>query len=401
MTGTAALIVAAGQATRFGVSGTDALPKQYLQLHGKTVLEYSLRILDRHPAISEIQIVIHPEHLELFNTRIEFSSNKLNPVVYGGHTRQSSVQLGLKALEKSDPENVLIHDAARPFLTIDLIDRILDRLNEAEAVIPGIPIADTIKKICAGEVVDTVDRTDLYRVQTPQGFRFPRILAAHKAIAETSDLDLSDDAAIAEWYNLKVHMVAGSEDNWKLTFAEDFDRARHQLQRRKTNELSTHRTGSGFDVHAFETGTSVILCGVKIPFERSLKGHSDADVALHALTDALFGALAEGDIGSHFPPSDDKWKNASSDLFLKAAVNRVRERGGSINHVDITIICEAPKIGPHRDNMRHRVGEILDLDPGYVSIKATTSEGLGFTGRREGIAAMATATVTLPDGEFD
>ena len=400
MTGTAALIVAAGQATRFGDSDTGSLPKQYMQLEGKSVLEHSLEVLDRHPAISRIQIVIHPEHLHLYETHVLLASEKINAIVFGGETRQSSVYLGLKALEKSNPEKVLIHDAARPFLSADLIDRVIDRLDEVAAVIPGIPISDTIKKVNSGVIVDTVDRTNLQRVQTPQGFHFATILEAHTAIANRPDLELTDDAAIAEWYKLDVHMVAGSEDNWKLTYAEDLSRARRQLQMResmeKPNEMNSLRTGTGFDVHAFEAGNSVILCGIEIPFERSLRGHSDADVGLHALTDALFGALAEGDIGSHFPPSDDQWKNASSDLFLEAATQRVRDRGGAINHVDITIICELPKIGPHRDPMRQRVAEILGLNIGQVSIKATTSEGLGFTGRQEGIAAMATATITLP-----
>jgi 2-C-methyl-D-erythritol 4-phosphate cytidylyltransferase/2-C-methyl-D-erythritol 2,4-cyclodiphosphate synthase len=309
----------------------------------------------------------------------------------GGARRQDSVRLGLEALEGNAPDAVLIHDAARPFVDADLIARVIAGVALHSGAMPCLPVTDTLKRGDAGRIVETVSREDLWRAQTPQGFSFPLILAAHRAAARDPTLDFTDDAAVAEWFGLEVALVAGSEHNRKLTTAEDLKIADDMLR-----PHGTVRVASGYDVHALGPGDAVILCGVRIPHEKKLVGHSDADVGLHALTDALLGTIGDGDIGVHFPPSDDRWRGVSSDVFLTAAAAKVKGRGGEIVHVDVTLLCEEPRIGPYREAMREHIAAILGLGTTHVSIKATTNEGLGFVGRGEGIAAMATATVRLP-----
>jgi 2-C-methyl-D-erythritol 4-phosphate cytidylyltransferase/2-C-methyl-D-erythritol 2,4-cyclodiphosphate synthase len=288
-----------------------------------------------------------------------------------------------------NPARVLVHDGARPFLDAGLVDRVLAALDESPAAIPALPLRDTVKRGAGGVVTQTVERADLWRAQTPQGFRYKDILAAHRGVIGQ---DLPDDAAVAERAGLPVRLIEGSEDNIKVTTADDLARAARILSAR----LGDVRTGQGFDVHAFGPGDHVWLCGIKVPHDRALIGHSDADAGLHALTDAILGALGAGDIGVHFPPSDAQWRGAPSHKFLRHAAELVKQAAGAISHVDVTLICERPKIGPHRAAMVKRVAEILELDPKRVSVKATTTEQLGFTGRGEGIAAQAVATLRLP-----
>ncbi len=303
-----------------------------------------------------------------------------------------SVHLGLQSLAQTAPDLVLIHDAARPFVDAGVIDRVIEALGKTAGAIAALPLSDTLKKEAGdGLIGSTIDRSQLWRAQTPQGFGFPAILAAHDRAAAHGLHAFTDDAAIAEWAGLPVALVQGSERNVKITTAEDLAMAELRLGGPQTAHET--RNGTGFDVHRFAPGDHVWLCGVKIPHSHKLDGHSDADVGLHALTDALLGAIGDGDIGQHFPPSDPQWKGAASHLFLADAVRRTAARGGIIVNVDITLLCEAPRIGPHREQMQRAIADILKISTDRVGIKATTTEGLGFTGRREGIAAMASATV--------
>jgi 2-C-methyl-D-erythritol 4-phosphate cytidylyltransferase/2-C-methyl-D-erythritol 2,4-cyclodiphosphate synthase len=313
----------------------------------------------------------------------------LEPVI-GGAERQDSVRLGLESLIEQVPGIVLIHDAARPLVSAAVIDRAIDGLAEHDGTIAAVPIVDTVKRADGTRIVDTVDRTHLWRAQTPQTFRFDAILAAHRAAAGGK---LSDDAAVAEQAGLRVGVTLGDEINVKITTQDDLQRVEQHLLAR----LGTPRVGNGYDVHKFGPGDHVTLCGVVVAHGHGLVGHSDADVGLHALTDAILGALGDGDIGQHFSPVDPRWRNADSSMFLKDAARRVTDRGGRIAHVDVTLICERPKIAPHRAAMVARIAEILAIPTTRVSVKATTTEGLGFTGRQEGIAGQATATVLLPD----
>lgn len=390
---TAALIVAAGRGSRAG--SADGVPKQYSPLGGEPVLAHSVAAFAAQPEIGDIVVVIHPDDTSLYQAAVQPFLERLRPPAMGGALRQDSVLAGLDALSPRTPGNVLIHDAARPFVDRSLIDRVIRSLDDHAAVLPCLPVTDTLKRASGGHVGGTIDRRGLWRAQTPQGFRYASILAAHRAAAGV-DAEFTDDAAIAEWFGIEVALVQGSEANRKLTTAEDLAAADELLLLRRAARLSSVRIGTGYDVHAFGPGNAVMLCGVRIPHQKKLVGHSDADVGLHALTDALLGAIAEGDIGVHFPPSDERWRGAASELFLKHAAAMVRARGGEIAHVDVTFLCESPRIGPHRDAMRARLADILKLAIGQVSIKATTNEGLGFVGRGEGIAAMATATVHLP-----
>jgi 2-C-methyl-D-erythritol 4-phosphate cytidylyltransferase/2-C-methyl-D-erythritol 2,4-cyclodiphosphate synthase len=383
MTATYALIVAAGRGTRFG--GT--MPKQYLPLAGSSLLRHAVSALAGHQRIAGVQVVIRPEDRDEFDRAMHGLA--VLPPVSGGAERQDSVRLGLEALASRTPERVLIHDGARPFPDAALIDRILDGLNRDAAVIPALPLGDTLKRVADGRIVETVDRSQLWRAQTPQGFHFDAILAAHRAAAGRV---LTDDAAVAEAAGIRPLIVAGSEENLKVTTAADLAAAERLIAARQSDV----RVGHGFDVHPFGPGDHVMICGVAIPHEVAPIGHSDADVGLHALVDAVLGAIGAGDIGMHFPPSDPQWRGASSDRFLAYAATLVRERGGMIAAVDVTIICERPKIAPHRDRMIERVAEILQISPDRVSVKATTTERLGFTGRGEGLAAQAVATVRLP-----
>jgi 2-C-methyl-D-erythritol 4-phosphate cytidylyltransferase / 2-C-methyl-D-erythritol 2,4-cyclodiphosphate synthase len=383
----AAVVVAAGRGLRAG----GDLPKQYRTIAGDPVIRPSLALYVGHPRIAAVQPVIHADDAELFAAAAR--GLDMLPPVHGGATRQASVHAGLEALAAHRPEIVLVHDAARPFASAALVDRAIEAATASGAAIPAIPVTDTVKIVDpAGEVRETLDRTRLRAVQTPQAFRFEALLAAHRRAAAQGRDDFTDDAALAEWAGLPVTVFAGESGNVKLTTSEDFNRAEAD----RVMMLADLRTATGFDVHAFGEGDHVVLGGVRIPHGRALVGHSDADVALHALTDAILGALADGDIGTHFPPSDAQWRGASSDRFLAFAVDRLRARGGLIAHLDLTIVCETPKIGPHRDAIRARIAEIAGIAAERVAVKATTSERLGFTGRGEGIVALATATVRLP-----
>jgi 2-C-methyl-D-erythritol 4-phosphate cytidylyltransferase/2-C-methyl-D-erythritol 2,4-cyclodiphosphate synthase len=389
-----ALIVAAGRGVR--VAGPKPLiPKQYLPIGGVPMLTRAIGAFAAHPSIDEIMVVIHPEDLALYESATKSLAHGLRPPVSGGAQRQDSVRSGLEAIAENPPERVLIHDAARPFVDAGLIGRVIASLDGHAGALPCLPVTDTLLRADAGRATGTLARDGLWRAQTPQGFRFDAILAAYRAAAKDGAA-FTDDAGVAQWYGLDVALVEGSEANRKLTSAEDIASADELLRLRALSGLGTQRVANGYDVHAFGPGDAVILCGVRIPHQKKLVGHSDADVGMHALTDALLGTIADGDIGVHFPPSDARWRGAASELFLKVAVYRVKARGGEIVHVDVTFICEAPRIGPYRDAMRAKLAECLGVDVAEVSIKATTNEGLGFIGRGEGIAAMATATVSLP-----
>ncbi len=392
MATTVAVIVAGGRGER--LHGLTDIPKQYLPLAGEPVLAHSLRVLAGHPQIDRTQVVIHPTDRDRYEAAAgPFAAHLAGPVA-GGPTRQESVRRGLEALEVLAPERVLIHDAARPFLTADLVTRLLAALDNQRGAIAAEPVADTLKRATAdGLIADTVDRANLWRAQTPQAFRFADILVAHRRAAAAGKHGFTDDAALAEWAGVPVQLVASSGNNMKLTTREDFMLAERLLGGAPSLEP---RSGSGFDVHAFAPGDHVWLCGVRVAHTHRLDGHSDADVALHALTDAILGAIGDGDIGEHFPPSDATWRGAPSRLFVEDALRRVRALGGRIANVDVTILCEAPRIGPHRTEMRHSIAHMLQIDPGRVGVKATTMEGLGFVGRREGIAALASALILLP-----
>ncbi len=384
---TAAVLVAAGRGLRAGAGG----PKQYRTIGGQTVIFRAMQPFATHPQIMAVQPVLNPDDAEMFNAAVAGLHHQ-SPAA-GGATRQASVHAGLEALAEQKPDIVLIHDAARPFVSQALISRAIDAANRTGAAIPAIPVTDTIKLIDEeGCVTDTPERARLRIAQTPQAFRYDVILEAHRRAACEGRADFTDDAALAEWAGLTVATFEGDVANMKLTTPEDFVREEARL----ASQLGDIRTGTGFDVHAFGEGDHVMICGVRMPHDRGFLAHSDGDVGLHALVDAILGALADGDIGSHFPPSDPQWKGASSDRFLKYAVDRVTARGGRIANLEVTLICERPKIGPLRDQMRARIAEISGVDVSRVAVKATTSEKLGFTGRGEGIAATASATVRLP-----
>lgn len=378
-----ALVVAAGRGTRLG----GELPKQYQDLGGRPVLAHALEAFAAHPAVSAVRAVIHTDDRAHYD-RAAAGLGLLEPVA-GGTSRQESVLRGLESLAEVAPDAVLIHDAARPFVSAATISASLDALFDAAGAIAAVPVHDTLKRGEGFRVSGTVNRAGLWRAQTPQTFRYGDILAAHRAAAGFA---LTDDAAVAERAGLEVALVEGSEDNVKITSASDLDRARRQLE----SQQGDVRVGNGFDVHRFGPGNEVILCGVTIPHGQSLTGHSDADAGLHALADAVLGAVGAGDIGMHFSPADTRWKGVDSSLFLSFAVEQVRERGGVVGHLDVTLICEVPKIAPHREAMVRRIAEIAGIEHGRVSVQATTTEGLGFPGRGEGVAAQATATVRLP-----
>ena len=383
----AAVVVAAGRGLRAG----GDLPKQYRQVLGEPAIRSSLIALAGHASISLVQPVIHPDDAALF--RAASGGLALLPAVAGGASRQASVRAGLEAVQSHHPELVLVHDAARPFASHALITRAIAAGRATGAAVPVIPVADTVKTVdAAGYVTGTIDRTHTRMVQTPQAFAFAALLDAHRRANAAGRDDFTDDAALAEWAGLRVSTFEGEAENVKLTTDDDFARA----EAMKLSSLSDVRTGFGFDVHRFGDGDHVMLGGVRVPHTRGLSGHSDADVVLHALVDALLGALAEGDIGVHFPPTDAQWRGASSDRFLAFAAERVRARGGRIAHLDVTVVCEAPRIGPHRDAIRARIAEIAGVAIERVGLKATTSEKMGFAGRGEGMAAFANATVRLP-----
>ena len=387
MAGVAAVVVAAGRGLRAG----GALPKQFRQIGGQEVLRPSLAMFAGHPEIDLVQPVIHRDDAALYQAAA--AGLNLLPPAIGGATRQASVLAGLEAIAAREPAVVLVHDAARPFASPALASRAIAAVTQTGAAVPTLPVTDTVKAVDAdGRVTVTLDRAALRLVQTPQAFLFGPLIEAHRKAAAAGRQDFSDDAALAEWAGLKVSVFEGERGNVKLTSADDFARA----EREAFGALIDVRTGMGVDVHAFGAGDHVMLGGVRIAHGRGLVGHSDGDVALHALVDAILGALAEGDIGAHFPPGDPRWRGANSDQFLRFAVERVCARGGRIAHLDLTIVCEAPRIGPHRDAMRARITELAGISLDRVAVKATTSEKLGFTGRGEGIAAYASATLRLP-----
>jgi 2-C-methyl-D-erythritol 4-phosphate cytidylyltransferase/2-C-methyl-D-erythritol 2,4-cyclodiphosphate synthase len=386
---TAAIVVAAGRSERAG--GTR--PKQYRNLLGEPVLRRALRTFAFHPGIDAVQPVIDPAESESYRSAADDLPKCLPPAT-GGETRQQSVRAGLEALVAQNPAIVLVHDAARPLASAALIDRALTAVEESGAAVPVVALADTVKQVDdSGRVVSTLDRRPLRAIQTPQVFFFDPILAAHRRAADEGLDNFTDDAAIAEWAGIPVATFPGERTNLKLTTADDFARAEAL-----GGGLLDVRIGTGFDVHAFGPGDHVMLGGVAIAHEKGLIGHSDADVLLHALTDAVLGALGEADIGHHFPPAQEQWRGAASDQFLAFAASKVRARGGRIAHLDATVLCETPKLAPHRDAVRARIAAIAGIELSRVSVKATTTEGLGFIGRKEGIAAMATATIRLPAG---
>lgn len=380
----AALVMAAGSGLRLG----GELPKQYQPLAGQPMLRRSIEALRACPGLRQLQVVIgagQEGHYAAATQGLE-----LPPPVIGGATRQASVRRGLEALASRSPSHVLVHDAARPFASPALVDRVRQGLERARAVLPVLPVVDTLKAVGAtGEVVAEVPRDGLGRAQTPQGFDFATLLGAHRRHA---DRDCTDDTGVVALDGVPVLAVEGEEENFKVTTEADMARAEAVLARQPRRWIS----GSGFDVHAFALGRPLVLCGIILPHDRGLAGHSDADVALHAVTDALLGGIAEGDIGSHFPPSDARWRDVASAHFLQHAARLVRARGGRIEHVDLTIIGERPKIGPHRETLRASLAGLLALDPAQVSVKATTTERLGFCGREEGLAAQATVSLSFP-----
>lgn len=369
---TAAIITAAGRGLRAG----GDLPKQWQMLAGQPVVAHALAAFAGMPRV----LTVHPDDqamAEALGLDIK--------IVQGGATRSASVRNALEALAGQGVSNVLIHDGARPLVPAAVIARVIAALDQTAGAAPALPVSDALWRGADGRVAGTQDRSGLYRAQTPQGFRFDAILAAHRAHPG----DAADDVAVARAAGLDVAIVAGDEDNLKLTFPDDFARAEAILKGRRMDL----RVGNGFDVHAFCDGDGVWLCGVKVPHGKALLGHSDADVGMHALTDAIYGALAEGDIGRHFPPSDPQWKGAASEIFLRHAIRLARAKGFQLANCDVTLICERPKVGPHAEAMRAALAAILQVDLERVSVKATTSERLGFTGREEGIAAMATAAL--------
>ncbi len=373
----AVIIVAAGRGSRAG----GGEPKQWRDLAGVPVLA---RTVAAFRGLGRITVVLHPDDMArgvaLFGGTVT--------LVAGGATRDASVRAALESLDGSGVEKVLIHDGARPLVPRSVIAGVLAALDTAPAAAPALAVTDALWRGTDGHVSGTQSREGLYRAQTPQGFRFDRILAAHRAHPGGA----ADDVEVARAAGLTVDITPGSEDNLKITFAEDFARARAILAAQKDRGMDV-RTGNGYDVHAFCEGDGVILCGVKVPHTKALLGHSDADVGMHALTDAIYGALAEGDIGRHFPPSDPQWKGAASEIFLAHAAKLATDKGYRISNVDVTIVCERPKVGPHAAAMMAELARILGISPNRVSVKATTSERLGFTGREEGIAALATATL--------
>ncbi|MCF6274961.1 MAG: bifunctional 2-C-methyl-D-erythritol 4-phosphate cytidylyltransferase/2-C-methyl-D-erythritol 2,4-cyclodiphosphate synthase [Robiginitomaculum sp.] len=372
----AVLIVAAGRGRRANSGTGSGLPKQYRALDGQMVLTKTLNCFN---GFAPIVVAIHPDDEELFAQACDNVDGGIIPV-HGGATRTASVKAGLDALQSHAPDIVLIHDGARPFLSTSVIDNVVQALEDNTAAVPTLPIVDAVKTLDGS----SVDRDQLRRVQTPQGFYYADILRAYANLPDGADF--ADDIEVAQLAGMSIGFCQGDLDNIKLTFADDF---------MSKNMISI--TGSGYDVHQTCEGKSLFLCGIEIEADFSLKGHSDADVGLHALTDALLGTICAGDIGDHFPPTDAKWKGVNSVVFLEHAANLVRKQGGIIDHVDVTLICEQPKIKPHRQAMRTKIAETLNLPIGRVSVKATTTEGLGFTGRGEGIAASATASIRVPE----
>lgn len=371
---TAAIIVAAGRGLRAGGN----LPKQWQMLRDSPVITHTFNAL--RPHVDEICVVLHPDDMPLWNAL----SLTADYTVLGGATRDASVRAGLDALAAAPPDRVLIHDAARPLVSAALIHSVIMALDTYQGAAPALAVTDALWTGKNGVVTGTQDREGLYRAQTPQGFHFEAIYQAHKALTSPAP----DDVAVARAVGIDVAILQGEDRNLKITSSDDFLIANNMLG----HDVDV-RCGNGYDVHRFGNGHHVWLCGIKVPHGRSLQGHSDADVGMHALTDAIYGALGMGDIGQHFPPSDLQWKGAESHIFLRHAVNLAAKNGYIISNVDCTLVCEYPKIGPHQTAMKSALADIIGIDASRISVKATTSERLGFTGREEGIAALATATL--------
>lgn len=389
----AVVIVAAGRGARAGENGG---PKQFRLIGGKPIIRRTVEAFACHPDMDAIAIVHHAEDRQIMRVALGALADRVS-LVTGAATRQSSTLAGLRHLKKThgDFDGVLVHDGVRPFISAALLDRVLEAVNPRRGAIPALPVSDTLKRSLADSIVaETVPRAGLYTAQTPQGFPFVPLLEAHESAAATNHQDFTDDASIAEWAGIEVALVAGETENVKLTFARDIEMADEKLGGGQL--LPDVRTGNGYDVHGFAAGDHVMLCGVRIPHDRSLAGHSDADVALHALTDALLATCGAGDIGDHFPPSDPKWRGAASRIFVEYAAGIIADKGGRITNADVTLIAEEPRIAPHRDAMRQNIAALLVISPERCSVKATTNEKLGFIGRSEGIAAIATATVVFP-----
>ena len=390
MAKTIALVVAAGRGQRFGAE----LPKQYLVVAGRPLLYHSAAAFARHPGVDAVRVVIHPDDRARYDAAVA-GLGLLDPVA-GGATRQESVRLGLESLTPLAPERVLVHDGARPAVDAGVIERVLAALDDAPGAIAAVPVGDSLKRAAEdGCVAASVDRAGLWRAQTPQGFRFDDILAAHRAAADrglTNDSGLTDDAAVAEAAGMAVKLVPGSEDNLKVTTDDDVTRVERALAQPRFES----RVGMGFDVHPFGAGDHVMLCGVRVAHDRGMVGHSDADAGLHALVDAVLGALGAGDIGALFPSGDAEWRDADSGVFATRAREMVAAAGGEIAHLDVTLTCERPRIGPHREAMAARLAELFGVARGRISVKATTTDRLGFIGRGEGLAALAVATLRLP-----
>ena len=386
----AAVIVAGGSGLRAG----GEKPKQYQLIGGRPVIWWTCRAFLEHPDVTHVQAVIGEGHETMFAESVAGLPIPL-PVI-GGSTRQESCRIGIEAVGRHQPDKVLIHDAARPFVSTRLIDDVIAWLDRFEAVVPGMPVAETLKYAPGGVVNRTVDRSGIWAAQTPQGFTYDKILAAYRKAEAEQTAGLTDDASVAEHAGIAISMISGQLENRKLTTAEDIVIADRDMTGRQLQNLPDIRVGQGIDIHSFEPGDAVTLCGVAIPHSQRLNGHSDADVAMHALTDAILGTIGEGDIGTHFPPSDPQWKGAASSIFLKKAMALLEAKGGLIANADITILAEAPKIAPHVPAMRAYLSPLLHADPSRIAIKATTMEKLGAIGRKEGIMAYATVTVRLP-----
>jgi 2-C-methyl-D-erythritol 4-phosphate cytidylyltransferase / 2-C-methyl-D-erythritol 2,4-cyclodiphosphate synthase len=394
MTRVAALIVAAGRGTR-AAADRQTGPKQYIPLNGMAMLAHTLKPFIAHKHVDSIKVVIHEDDHDFYTKAISALDDhaKLLDVAIGGQDRQASVHRGLESFGNKQPNLVMIHDAARPFVTIDMISSVLNALQTSSAAILATELVDTLKRCTANRLIgETIPRAGLWRAETPQAFRHDQILAVHKRAAAENRRDFTDDASMAEWAGIPVKVVESGGGNVKITTRQDVIMAEQRLSE-TIAPLPDIRTGQGFDVHKFKAGDHVWICGVNIPHDKGVDAHSDGDVGLHALTDALLGTIADGDIGVHFRNDDERWRNAASSQFVLEARRRVQAAGGFVSNIDITILCESPKISKFRDQMRRTMADLVGIDMSRVSVKATTTETLGFTGRREGLAAMATATV--------
>ena len=393
MTKIVALITACGRGNRF--SNSEGIPKQYLQLAGVPLLRHSILAFLNHPKIDDVICVIHPEDIDLYEEAAA-GLDLLNPV-FGGDTRQASIRQGLKTLREYNPAKVLIHDGVRPFVSKRVINGILEKLETHPAVIPAVAVEDTLKKYSDGKIEWTLERENLWRAQTPQGFIYEDILNSHIAF---KDLNFTDDSALNEYAGIPVAIVPGSQNNFKITTVEDYERAKRMISMLIKNVKEENRCGMGFDVHAFrerkkDENNLIRLCGVDMEFEKKIDAHSDGDVGIHATIDALLGAIGQGDIGEHFPPTDMKWKNIDSREMLKTIKHLLVKKGATILNLDITLICEKPKVSKFKNQMKEEMAKVLGIAASRVNIKATTTEKLGFTGREEGIAAQAIASIWM------